>query len=158
MCSSDLAVLLLLAAVGIEETVIQAQIAAMGMGIEKAVVQVLLAAAALGLQNGLSSSIRGVTIRTTHFTGTITDLGLMLGRSRRHGIEKWKVAVLTMTLLLFIVGGAAGLLLGARLHGYALIIPAAACGAVAVASVLHDRVHRESGGLTSQPLGQEQFS
>lgn len=51
---------------------------------------------------------------TTHFTGTITDLGLMLGRSRRHGIEKWKASVLTATVLLFLTGGAAGLLIGVR--------------------------------------------
>ncbi|MDT5138022.1 MAG: hypothetical protein QOD58_2284 [Mycobacterium sp.] len=33
-----------------------------------------------------------MSVRTTHFTGTVTDLRLMLGRSRRHGIDRWKVA------------------------------------------------------------------
>lgn len=85
--------LLLFAAIGVEENAVNAQIAA--AGIHPAVVQALFAAAALGLQNGLTSSIRGMAIRTTHFTGTVTDLGLMLARSRLHGIDKWKAAIET---------------------------------------------------------------
>ncbi|ASX03596.1 DUF1275 domain-containing protein [Mycobacterium avium subsp. hominissuis] len=132
--------LLLFAAVGVENAAVKAQISA--VGIHSAVVQALFAAAALGLQNGLTSSIRGMSIRTTHFTGTVTDLGLMLGRSRRHGIDKWKAAVLTATLVLFLIGGVAGLLIGNRLGGYALVVPAATCLVVAVASVLHSRGRR----------------
>ncbi len=90
-----------------------------------------------------------MAIRTTHFTGTVTDLGLILGRSRRHGIDKRKAAVLTVTLLLFLAGGAAGLLIGARLGGYALVVPAVICGAVAIASVLHDRRRRGFPDLTN---------
>ncbi|AOS94476.1 YoaK family protein [Mycobacterium intracellulare] len=141
------AVLLLLAAIGVEETAVQAQLTAIGF--ERTVVQAGLAAAALGLQNGLTSSFHGMAIRTTHFTGTVTDLGLMLGRSHRHGIDKAKAAVLTVTLLLFLVGGVAGLLTGIRLGGYALIIPAAVCVTVAAASMLHDRTRRTSVGLTA---------
>ncbi|KKB97155.1 YoaK family protein [Mycolicibacter arupensis] len=134
------AALLLLAAIGVEETVVQATLSA--FGVERTVVQAGLAAAALGLQNGVTSSFGGMAIRTTHFTGTITDLGLMLGRSRQHGIDKWKTAVLAATLLMFLVGGAAGVLTGIWFGGYALVIPAAACGAVAAASLLHDRRRR----------------
>lgn len=145
------AALLLLAAIGVEETVVQAQLSA--IGVERTVVQALLAAAALGLQNGMTSSFGGMAIRTTHFTGTITDLGLMLGRSRRHGIDKWKTAVLAATLLLFLVGGAAGVLTGIWFGGYALIVPAAVCGVVAAASLLHDRRRRASRGLaTAEPM------
>jgi len=71
------AVLLLLAAAGVEDVSVKAVIAA--SGIEQTVVQALLAAAALGLPNGLTSSFHGMAIRTTHFTGTVTDLGLMHG-------------------------------------------------------------------------------
>ncbi|WP_244892650.1 YoaK family protein [Mycobacterium asiaticum] len=131
------AVLLLLAAAGVEDVSVKAVIAA--SGIEQTVVQALLAAAALGLQNGLTSSFHGMAIRTTHFTGTVTDLGLMLGRSRSHGIDRWKAAVLVATLVLFLTGGVAGVLAGARLGGYALIVPAAICAAVAGVSVLHRR-------------------
>lgn len=109
------AFLLLLAAAGVEAT-------ALDIGI-----QAMLAATALGLQNGLTSSFRGMAVRTTHFTGTITDLGLMIGRSRRHGIDRCKAAILAVTLLLFLGGGVAGIFAGARFGGYALLIPAAVC-------------------------------
>jgi uncharacterized membrane protein YoaK (UPF0700 family) len=82
-----------------------------------------------------------MAVRTTHFTGTVTDLGLMLGRSRRHGLEKWKAAILTATFVLFLVGGVIGLIGGARYGGYALFLPAAACVALAAASVRHSRDH-----------------
>ena len=139
--------LLLAAAIGVQDAVVKAQLAA--LGIHRAVIQALFAAAALGLQNGLTSSVRGMAIRTTHFTGTITDLGLMLGRSRRHGIDKSKAAVFTVTLVLFLVGGVAGIVSGARLGGYALIIPAVICIAVAAASLLHGRRRRLSSHVAS---------
>ncbi|WP_102419301.1 YoaK family protein [Mycobacterium sp. 4858] len=129
------AALLVLAAAGVEETFVRRQINA--LGVELTAVQALLAAAALGLQNGMTSSFRGMAIRTTHFTGTVTDLGLMLGRSRQHGIKKWNAAILVTTLLLFLGGGVAGIVFGAELGGYALLIPAATCAAVAGANVLH---------------------
>ena len=131
------AILLLLAAAGVEGSVLKEQIT--GLGIEETAIQALLAAAALGLQNGLTSSFRGMSVRTTHFTGTVTDLGLMLGRSRHHGIDRWKIAMLSVTLLLFLTGGVAGILAGARLGGYALLVPASICMAVAAANVLHSR-------------------
>ncbi|GAB1816606.1 YoaK family protein [Mycobacterium sp. MUNTM1] len=126
--------LLVLAAAGVEETIVKAQIHA--LGIEQTAVQALFAAAALGLQNGMTSSFRGMAIRTTHFTGTVTDLGLMLGRSRLHGIKKWNAAILATTLLLFLAGGIAGIVFGAELGGYALLIPAATCAAVAGANLV----------------------
>lgn len=131
------ATLLVLAALGVEETQVRAAIEA--VGVEQTAVQALLAAAALGMQNGLTSSFRGMAIRTTHFTGTVTDLGLMIGRARRQGIEKWKAAVLSLTLVLFLAGGTAGLLIGTSLEGYALLVPAALCGTVAAASSLNGR-------------------
>ncbi|QLL10451.1 DUF1275 domain-containing protein [Mycobacterium vicinigordonae] len=133
--------LLLLAALGLTEPFVAAQLAT--FGIEVTAVQALFAAAALGLQNALTSSFRGMAVRTTHFTGTVTDLGLMLGRSREHGIEKWKAAILLVTLLLFLCGGIAGLLVGAQIGGYALVVPAAMCAALAAANLLHSRGYRK---------------
>ncbi|OBK25128.1 hypothetical protein A5634_02020 [Mycobacterium asiaticum] len=122
---------LLLAAVVVAETAVKGLI-----GIEGPVLQALLAAAALGMQNGLTSSFRGMPIRTTHFTGTVTDLGMMLGRSRQHGIDRWKATILATTLLLFLAGGTVGVLVGSSLDGYALVVPAAICLAIAIAYVL----------------------
>ena len=134
------AALLLLAAAGIEETDIKSLI--LGSGIEEPAVQALLAAAALGLQNGLTSSFRGMPIRTTHFTGTVTDLGLMLGRSCQEGIDGWKAAILSATLLLFLSGAVAGLIAGARLGGHALVIPAVICLALAAVAMARSRKGR----------------
>ncbi|MEE6178163.1 YoaK family protein [Mycobacterium sp. 050134] len=132
------AVLLVLAAAGVEETFVKSQITS--LGVEETAIQALFAAAALGLQNGLTSSFHGMSIRTTHFTGTVTDLGLMLGRSRQDGIAKWKAAILVTTLLLFLGGGIAGIAFGVWFGGYALLVPAATCAAVAGANVIHGRV------------------
>ncbi|MHA7651213.1 YoaK family protein [Mycobacterium sp. ML4] len=131
------AVLLVLAALGVEETQVKAGIEA--LGIEQPVAQAFFAAAALGMQNGLTSSFRGMAVRTTHFTGTVTDLGLMIGRARRQGFDKWKAAILALTLLLFLAGGAAGLLIGTWLGGYALAVPAALCAALAAANARRRR-------------------
>lgn len=135
------AALLVLAAVGVEDPFVKDQIAS--LGIEGIAVQAMFAATALGLQNGMTSSFRGMSIRTTHFTGTITDIGLMLGRSRQDGIKKWKATILITTLLLFLGGGIAGIVFGARFGGYSLLIPAATCAIVAVANVLHSRRRSE---------------
>lgn len=99
-------------------------------------------AAACGLQNGMTSSFPGMAIRTTHFTGTVTDLGLLVGRSYRHGVDKGKAAVLTTTVVLFVGGAATGVIIGGRIGDHALIPAAVACVAVAAASVLHDRRRR----------------
>lgn len=113
-------------------------------GIEHPLIRAPLAAAACGLQNGMTSSFPGMPIRTTHFTGTITDLGLLVARSHRHGMDNWKAAVLTATVMLFIGGAAAGVILGGRIGDHALIPAAVACVALAVANVLHDRRRRAS--------------
>lgn len=51
-----------------------------------------LGAAAAGLQNGMSSNYRGMTIRTSHMTGTLTDLGVFLGRRDHRTGDRWKGA------------------------------------------------------------------
>jgi uncharacterized membrane protein YoaK (UPF0700 family) len=58
---------------------------------------VSLIAMACGLQNATTSSYCGLMIRTTHVTGTVTDIGVMLGHWMRHRhIERRK--------LLFMIG------------------------------------------------------
>ncbi|MFI7191760.1 YoaK family protein [Nocardia nova] len=100
---------------------------------------VFLAAVACGLQNGSTSSLRTMQIRTTHFTGTVTDLGLLIGRARRHGIDRWRAAVLTATVITFVTGGIAGTLLGSRIGEAALLLPAAVCVVIAIAGIAYDR-------------------
>ncbi|MBI2702840.1 YoaK family protein [Mycobacterium gordonae] len=131
------ATLLGLAAAGLEDTPVRTLLSTLGL--EQPILQAVCAATALGMQNGLTSSFRGMAVRTTHFTGTITDLGLMIGRSRQHGLEKWKVTVLSVTFVLFLTGGVIGLLVGSRLGGWSLVIPMVTCLAVAAGCVVHSR-------------------
>jgi len=65
-----------------------------------------LAAMAMGFQNSLTSKYSGSLIRTTHVTGTVTDIGLILGQYTR-GVTKdlWKLPVLTSLLVFFSIGG-----------------------------------------------------
>ncbi|WP_280264378.1 YoaK family protein [Nocardia wallacei] len=100
---------------------------------------VFLAALACGLQNGTSSSLRTMQIRTTHFTGTVTDLGLLIGRARRHRFDHWRAAVLSATVVTFITGSVAGTILGSRLGEAALLLPAAVCVLIALAGLAYDR-------------------
>ncbi|MBF4995696.1 DUF1275 domain-containing protein [Nocardia sp. BSTN01] len=100
---------------------------------------VFLAALACGLQNATTSSLQTMQIRTTHFTGTVTDLGLILGRSCRHGIDRWRVTVLSATVVTFIIGSIAGTILGTRLDEAALLVPAAICVVIAIAGLSYDR-------------------
>ena len=64
------------------------------------------AAIANGIQNGMSSSYSGNLIRSTHLTGTSTDIGLILGQIVRGNYANvWKFFVLTCLALSFWLGG-----------------------------------------------------
>jgi uncharacterized membrane protein YoaK (UPF0700 family) len=56
---------------------------------------VCLVAAACGLQNAMCTSHFGAIIRTTHLTGTVTDIGSTLGRISviylRKGCRRWRL-------------------------------------------------------------------
>ncbi|MGL5786581.1 MAG: YoaK family protein [Bacteroidales bacterium] len=72
-------------------------------------------ACALGTQNGLIRSYRGVGFKTTHVTGTFTDLGTFLGYMVRGEANMgWKIKFEVFLLLSF----ALGTLLSIVLFGY----------------------------------------
>lgn len=61
---------------------------------------------ALGLQNGLFIRYRGLVIRTTHMTGTVTDLGVVIGHYLRGNREgTWKMKYYAMNIFSFVAGG-----------------------------------------------------
>lgn len=64
----------------------------------------LFMAAACGLQNAMASSYLGLVLRTTHLTGLLTDLGLILG----HWLKREPVSKIKLTILLSILGGFLG--------------------------------------------------
>jgi uncharacterized membrane protein YoaK (UPF0700 family) len=68
-----------------------------------------LAALACGIQNAMASSYNGLILRTTHVTGIVTDVGVMLGHWLRHRrIRLWKLLLLLSLLGGFLVGGVGG--------------------------------------------------
>lgn len=87
-----------------------------------------LAAMACGLQNAMASSYRGLTLRTTHVTGIVTDLGALLGnRMRGRQISNWKFGLLFSVLLAFFLGGLAGAVVLVYLQMWALSVVAVLC-------------------------------
>ncbi len=85
-------------------------------------------AMACGLQNAMTSSYCGLMIRTTHVSGMITDIGVMLGHWIRHRqIEFWKLRFLAWVFSAFGVGGWLGVIADDRFGPAALGLPAAGC-------------------------------
>ena len=84
---------------------------------------------AMGLQNALVSVISRSVVRTTHLTGTFTDLGIELARliiGREENSHALKPGIrLKIIIILFFTGGA---LLGAStfrlIHFYSFFVPA----------------------------------
>lgn len=83
------------------------------------------AAMAAGLQNAMASMYSGAIIRTTHLTGVLTDLGVLLGH-RLIGIRSDKLKIkLFMTLIFtFIAGGFLGTWFYALWGPLAMLVPA----------------------------------
>jgi uncharacterized membrane protein YoaK (UPF0700 family) len=97
-----------------------------------------LASAACGLQNAMASTYSGAVLRTTHFSGTLTDLGIFLGHHLRGlPVDARRVRLLLSLVLAFLAGAVAGAWLFQRLGYGALYVPAAATGAVGIGYGLH---------------------
>lgn len=74
-----------------------------------------VAALACGLQNAMAASYRGLVVRTTHTTGLITDLGVLVGQRLRGERPARGAAVLLVLLVMgFLAGVVAG---GLMAHG-----------------------------------------
>ncbi len=84
-----------------------------------------LVALGMGLQNAMASSYAGAVVRTTHMTGIVTDLGVMLGRALK-GIwpERAQVRILLGLFFGFLAGGGLGTALSHVLNEWALLPPA----------------------------------
>jgi uncharacterized membrane protein YoaK (UPF0700 family) len=84
-----------------------------------------LVALACGLQNAMSSSYCGLVIRTTHVTGLVTDIGVLLGHWIRHRqVDRWKLRFFVMVFLAFGLGGLVGALADRWLGPWSLALPA----------------------------------
>ena len=101
---------------------------ATGMILQKQRLGLTLLSMSCGLQNAMSSSYCGLIIRTTHVTGTMTDIGVMIGHWIRHRqIEGWKLFFLVRIALAFATGGWMGAVCERSLGLAALGIASAGC-------------------------------
>jgi uncharacterized membrane protein YoaK (UPF0700 family) len=85
-----------------------------------------LVAFGCGLQNGLASSYLGLVLRTTHVTGIVTDLGVLIGQGiRERRWVWWKIGLLAVLLGGFFTGGLLALPVYQVLGSHALGVVAA---------------------------------
>lgn len=93
-----------------------------------------LASAACGLQNAMITTFSGAIIRTTHMTGIITDLGIMIGESLRgQHFDKRKAKLFLFIFIGFLLGGSVGAMAFAHFELYALLLPATFAILIAIA-------------------------
>ena len=95
---------------------------------------VMLLCFVLGLQNAVVSKLSRAEIRTTHITGTLTDIGIELGklsywsRTAREGgkvlANRRRLATLSVLASSFFVGGLVGAF-GFKHAGYVATVPLA---------------------------------
>ncbi|MBY6196777.1 YoaK family protein [Vibrio hangzhouensis] len=105
------------------------------------------ASAACGLQNALATTFSGAVVRTTHVTGIVTDLGIMIGSTLRgEAFDRRKAKLFATILTGFVAGGVAGAMLYSRMAFVALMVPAVAC----IVLALVYRVYRKRIAYTSK--------
>ena len=81
-------------------------------------------ATTMGLQNAMTTHYSSALIRTTHMTGTATDLGILIAHAVKGTIlQPWLILLYTMLIVAFFVGGIAGAYMFFNFKAYALIIP-----------------------------------
>ncbi len=98
-------------------------------------VTVMLLCFIMGLHNAVTSIISGAAVRTTHLTGTVTDIGIELSRlfyinvHNQHGRQRivanrQKLRLYLLILVSFLGGGVVGAL-GFKHIGFKLTVPLA---------------------------------
>ncbi len=84
-----------------------------------------LASAACGLQNAMITTFSGAIVRTTHMTGIITDLGIMIGESLRgRQFDQRKAKLFLFIVSGFLLGGVGGAALFSLYGLHTLVFPA----------------------------------
>jgi uncharacterized membrane protein YoaK (UPF0700 family) len=86
------------------------------------------AAFACGLQNAMASNYLVLIIRTTHLTGIMTDLVVLIGQALKHKqVRFWKIGFLVSILLRFFSGGLMGFSAFRFAGYYSIFFPASMC-------------------------------
>lgn len=88
-----------------------------------------LLAMALGVQNGCTTYYGKSIIRTTHMTGTMTDLGIMIAHKliKKYDIPAWRVWIYLFLILGFFTGSVAGIVAYRVVGYYGLFFSVVAC-------------------------------
>jgi uncharacterized membrane protein YoaK (UPF0700 family) len=111
------------------------------------------AAAANGIQNGMSSIYSANLIRSTHLTGTSTDIGLFIGQLIRGNREhSWKLLVLLSLSLSFWLGGVVSFFATAYFTSYSLLFNAGLFILIG-ASLVYFLVHELHVSVSAALLG-----
>jgi uncharacterized membrane protein YoaK (UPF0700 family) len=102
---------------------------------------------AMGLQNSLVSLVSGSVVRTTHLTGTFTDLGIELAQLIQKQKEdvaglKAKIKLRLAIIFFFLFGAVAGACIFHYMSFHAFFIPAAILGFTLIADVFRITVRR----------------
>ncbi len=91
-----------------------------------------LAGMAAGLQNGLVSTYSGAIVRTTHLTGLVTDLGVLIGHYLRGlPVDSKRIKLFLILIGSFTGGGIMGSFLFSKMQNNAMIFPAFLIGLTA---------------------------
>mmetsp|Transcript_22051 Transcript_22051/g.33085 ORF Transcript_22051/g.33085 Transcript_22051/m.33085 type:complete len:402 (-) Transcript_22051:207-1412(-) len=102
------------------------------------------AAAANGIQNGMSSMYSGNLIRSTHLTGTSTDIGLILGQMIRGNFANaWKCFILVSLATSFWLGGLISYFATREFESYSLIFNAVLFFAIGCGCILYLSIHNK---------------
>lgn len=95
----------------------------------------------VGVQNGLFISYKGVVVRTSHISGSITDAGVYLGHCLKGKKEdKWKVYFCIYTVFFFLLGSFFGIELYFLLKDLVFVV--AGIGYIIVALIYFSLRHR----------------
>jgi uncharacterized membrane protein YoaK (UPF0700 family) len=79
------------------------------VALDNKLIHVAFLAMACGLQNAMTTKFSGSMIRTTHVTGSLTDIGLTIGRALRGRREQvWKLGILIPMTISFFIGSLLG--------------------------------------------------
>ena len=98
--------------------------------------EVLLLCLTAGLQNSLSTLLAGPMMRTTHQTGSCTDIGIQLGRIIFDGPSSSadKLRLLLLFVASYILGSAIGMACFSFMQEFAILVPATVMMAIACLS------------------------
>ena len=111
----------------------------------------LCASAACGLQNAMASTYSGAVFRTTHVTGTFTDLGIYIGHWLRGVQQDRRRLYLGLLLTTTFAGGAViGAALFATLRDATLLLPAVLTGSTGMVYSVY-AIYRRRADLTRPP-------